>query len=125
MSSGGSTALCSLAFDTNLRKIDFAEVTKTVIMLRFISVMGLDAETLTNIWIFVVCNRVEYAMEYAGGILPVLQVSCQLLQSFTTDSSFIGLTHHSWTFYISIGRVFLHHDNGDCDKNLDDYDHHI
>ena len=31
VSSGGSTALCTLAFDTNLRKIDFAEVTKTVL----------------------------------------------------------------------------------------------
>merc|ERR1719361_2997462 len=54
VSSGGSVALCSLAFDTNLRKIDFAEV------------------------------------------------SCQLLQSFNADSSFFGLTEHSWTFFTSL-----------------------
>ena len=35
VSSGGSVALCSLAFDTNLRKIDFAEVTKILVWLLF------------------------------------------------------------------------------------------
>ena len=91
--------------------------------------MGVDAECFRNCDKYFDFRGMQQSrvcsIEYAGGILPVLQVSCQLLQSFTTDSSFIGLTHHSWTFYISIGRVFLHHGNDACDKNLDDYDHHI
>ena len=36
-------------------------------------------------------------------IAIVLQVSCQLLQSFNADSSFFGLTEHSWTFFTSLG----------------------
>ena len=36
--------------------------------------------------------------------ISALQVSCTLLQGFNADSSFFGLTEHSWTFYTTIGR---------------------
>ena len=35
--------------------------------------------------------------------ITALQVSCTLLQGFNADSSFFGLTEHSWTFYTTIG----------------------
>ena len=39
VANGGSVALCSLAFDTNLRKIDFAQVGLTACSVIIISIL--------------------------------------------------------------------------------------
>lgn len=45
VSNGDSTALCHLSFDTNLRKIDYAEVPKmrlTIMMIEMVLIMMME-----------------------------------------------------------------------------------
>ena len=73
---GDTYALCDLDFETNLRKIDFAQVRQMI------------RKNLTPIDIF---------------ILFQLQVSCELFFTFSPGSSWFGLTRHTWSFFADIG----------------------
>ena len=95
VSNGDSTGLCNLSFETNLRKIDYAEVGK---MMLTIMMMGMVFITMMKI-MQIMMTMVEMVT------MIIIKVSCDIMFSFTPGSSWFGLTDHSWSFYTDIGVI--------------------
>ena len=91
VSSGGSVALCSLAFDTNLRKIDFAGVTKILVLTLVLQFLQVSCQYffvfyLVFLWDNMDCNCF-------AGFLPTAPIFQRRLLLFRTHWAFLDILH--------------------------------